>query len=143
MTTSDKGREFIESFEGLRLTAYLDSVGVPTIGYGHTNEVHLGMTCTPEQADAWLAEDLRVAELAVECSVRVPLNQNQFDALVSFTFNVGSGNFEHSTLLRLLNCGQYISAAAQFPVWDRAGGQVLPGLLKRRLAERDLFLEAE
>ena len=133
---------FIEQFEGLRLASYQDSIGVWTIGYGHTEGVSAGMTCTSEQADAWMAEDLRVAELAVDISVRVPLNQNQYDALVSFTFNVGSGNFENSTLLKKLNLSDYIGASAQFPIWDRAGGQALPGLLKRRLAERDLFLEA-
>ena len=133
---------FIEQFEGLRLASYQDSIGVWTIGYGHTEGVSAGMTCTSEQADAWMAEDLRVAELAVDISVRVTLNQNQYDALVSFTFNVGSGNFENSTLLKKLNLSDYIGASAQFPIWDRAGGQALPGLLKRRLAERDLFLEA-
>jgi len=142
MTTSAAGRMFIEQFEGLRLASYQDSIGVWTIGYGHTEGVSAVMTCTPEQADAWMAEDLRVAELAVDISVRVTLNQNQYDALVSFTFNVGSGNFENSTLLKKLNLSDYIGASAQFPIWDRAGGQALPGLLKRRLAERDLFLEA-
>ena len=140
MTTSSNGRALIESFEGLRLEAYLPTPNdVPTIGYGHTDGVQMGDTCTPEQADAYLAEDLTASELAIECTVSVDLNQNQFDALVSFVFNVGAHNFETSTLLKLLNSGDYDGAAQQFTRWDKQAGEVLPGLLKRRTAEQALF----
>jgi lysozyme len=141
MTTSPNGRKLIESFEGLRTSAYLPTPhDVPTIGYGHTDGVKMGDTCTQEQADAFLEEDLRAAELAIECMVAVPLNQNQFDALVSFVFNVGAHAFETSTLLRLLNEGDYAGAANQFLVWRKQNGVTLPGLVARRTKERALFL---
>jgi lysozyme len=139
MEYSPDGLKLTESFEGCRLQAYLDSVGVPTIGYGHTHGVTMGMTCTQEQADAWLQEDVQEAVQAVNNLVTVPLTQQQFDALVDFTFNLGTGALQHSTLLRLLNSGNYQGAAGEFEKWDKAGGKVLPGLLKRRQAERDMF----
>lgn len=139
MNTSLNGREMIESFEGLRLTAYSDVVGIPTIGYGHTKNVKLGDQCTSQQADILLREDLRASELAIECSVKPDLNQNQFDALVSLVFNIGGSAFEHSTLLRLLNELDFIGASSQFLVWDRAGGNVISGLTQRRLKEKALF----
>ena len=143
METSAAGRALIESFEGLRLDAYLPTPNdVPTIGYGHTDGVKLGDVCTQADADEFLSEDLRAFELAVEMCVSVELTQNQYDALVSFVFNVGAGNFKSSTLLRLLNAGNVQGAADQFLVWDRQAGIVLPGLLKRRTAERALFLTA-
>ncbi len=99
----------------------------------------MGMTCTQEQAEQWLQEDVQSAVDAVNRLVTVQLTQNQFDALVDFTFNLGSGNLQSSTLLRLLNAGNYAGAAGEFEKWDKAGGQALPGLLRRRQAERDLF----
>ena len=141
MTYSQDGLNLTKSFESCRLTAYLDSVGVPTIGWGHTSGVHMGMTCTQAQADQWLQEDVQSSVKAVNAMVKVPLTQQQFDALVDFTFNLGAGNLEHSTLLRLLNAGDYTGAANEFDKWDRAGGQVLPGLLRRRQAEKDMFLK--
>lgn len=139
MEYSPDGLKLTESFEGCRLQAYLDSVGVPTIGYGHTHGVTMGMTCTQEQADAWLQEDVQGAVQVVNNLVTVPLTQQQFDALVDFTFNLGTGALQHSTLLRLLNSGDYQGAAGEFEKWDKAGGKVLPGLLRRRQAERDMF----
>lgn len=139
MDYSPDGLKLTESFEGCRLQAYLDSVGVPTIGYGHTHGVTMGMTCTQEQADAWLQEDVQGAVQAVNNLVIVPLTQQQFDALVDFTFNLGAGALQQSTLLRLLNSGNYQGAAGEFEKWDKAGGKVLPGLLRRRQAERDIF----
>ena len=134
------GKKLIEEFEGLRLTAYKDSRDIPTIGYGHTKNVHLGLTITKQQAEEFLSQDLRVAEAGVQDHVKVSLNDNQFAALVSFVFNLGAGNLASSTLLRELNAGNYQAAADQFPRWDHAGKSVLPGLKRRREAERKLFL---
>ena len=139
MNYSSTGRALTEQSEGLRLTAYQDSVGVWTIGYGHTNGVHAGMTCTQEQADQWLQEDVQGAVYVVNSVVTAPLNQNQFDALVDFVFNLGSGNFQSSTLLKLLNQGDYQGASNEFPKWNHAGGVVVNGLTTRRLAEQKLF----
>jgi lysozyme len=139
MVYSPNGRAMTEQFEGLRLTSYQDSVGVWTIGYGHTSGVAAGMTCTQEQADAWLAQDVEGAAYVVNSVVTAPLNQNQFDALVDFVFNLGSGNFQSSTLLKYLNQGDYQDASGQFPLWNHAGGVVVAGLTARRLAEQKLF----
>ena len=135
------GQLLTEQFEGLRTTAYQDSAGVWTIGYGHTAGVTPGMTCTQGQAEAWLLEDIQWACSVVNSEVKVPLTQNEFNALVDFVFNVGSGNFAGSTLLRLLNQGLYAQAAEQFQLWDLAGGQVVAGLLRRRIAEENEFNE--
>ena len=143
MKTSTKGIALIKSAEGLRLKAYPDpgTGGLPwTIGYGSTSGVTRNMVITEVQAEQMLAADLVRFERIVERLVRVPLNQGQFDALVSFTYNVGEGNFTKSTLLRKLNAGDSTSAAEQFSRWINAGGKVLPGLVKRRAAERALFL---
>ena len=142
MKTSDTGIALICAFEGLELAAYPDpgSGGEPwTIGYGHTRGVKPGDTCTQEQATEWLREDLRFAEAAVDHLVKVALDQHQFDALVSFTFNVGQGAFGQSTMLRLLNAGDVAGAAKQFGRWNMAGSRVLPGLTRRRAAEAKLF----
>jgi lysozyme len=101
------------------------------------------MKITQAQADAWLREDLAKAAACVNANVKVPLTQNQFDALTDFCFNVGVGNFIASTLLRLLNAGNYAGAATQFDRWNLAAGRVLPGLVKRRLAERQLFMKPD
>lgn len=140
LTYSQNGLKLTESFEGLRLEAYQDQVGVWTIGYGHTSGVTPGMVCTQDQAQAWLLEDVQGASFAVNRMVTVQLNQNQFDALVDFTFNLGSGNLASSTLLRLLNAGDFTGAANEFPKWNHAGGVVVDGLTKRRKAEQELFL---
>jgi lysozyme len=140
--------DLIKIFEGVRLDVYLDAVRKPTVGIGHLIQPHDGLkvgdTITQEQADTFLAHDLAHACDGVERVVTVPLNDNQFGALVSFTFNLGIGNLESSTLLRKLNVGDYDGAANEMLRWNRAGGHVLTGLTRRRQAERDLFLtEAE
>lgn len=144
-TTSAIGIDLICSFEGLRLNAYNDGVGVWTIGYGTTVingvKVKKGDTCTLEQAKSYMASDLKKFEAAVN-KVTVPLNQNQFDALVSLSYNIGTGAFANSTLLKKLNAGDYDGAAAQFDVWNKAGGKVMKGLVNRRAAERKLFEKA-
>lgn len=135
------GLEIIKSAEGLRLAAYRDSAGVPTIGYGHTRGVKMGRTCSREQAEAWLHEDVAAAEEAVARLARRPLSSNQFSALVSFVYNVGAGAFGESTLLRLLNAGAANTEVAdQLERWVHAGGKPLRGLVTRRAAERALFL---
>lgn len=145
MKTSNSGIDLICSFEGLRLKAYDDGVGVWTIGYGTTVingvTVKKGDTCTADQAKSYMAQDLKKFESAVNTAVKVPLNQNQFDALVSLTYNIGIGAFKDSTLLKKLNAKDYKGAAEQFPRWNRGGGRVLNGLIKRRKIEMELFLK--
>lgn len=144
MNISQKGLDLTKSFEGCVLTAYKDSGGVWTIGYGHTGpDVHSGLVWTQPQADDALLVDMQKAVEAVNAFVtNTEMNQNQFDALCDFTFNLGTGAFARSTLLRLFNQGKLVAAAAQFPQWDHIAGKESAGLLRRRLAERDLFLEA-
>lgn len=142
MRTSQRGLSLIKSFEGLRLQAYQDSVGVWTIGYGATRGVKAGMSITKEQAERMLLNDVQWFEPEVQRLVAVPLNKDQWDALICFTYNLGAANLESSTLLRLLNAGDYAGAAEQFPRWNKAGGKILPGLVRRRAAERELFLGA-
>lgn len=137
--TNAAGVALIKDYEGLHLTPYLCAAKVWTIGYGHTRTVRLGMKITPDQADQLLDDDLRLTERAVLRLVQVPLNDNQLAALVSFAFNVGTENFERSTLLRLLNRGWYEQVPAQLMRWDRAGGEVLGGLSRRRAAEARLW----
>lgn len=140
MNTSQNGINLIKSFEGCRLEAYKDIVGVLTIGYGTTGpDVKPGMQITQEQAEIFLRRDLVKFEEAILKAVKVPLNQNQFDALVCFCYNVGSAAFRNSTLLKLLNAGHFVEAAKQFLVWNKAGGKVVLGLARRREAESNLF----
>lgn len=138
---SRDGLDLIKRWEGCRTNAYRCPAGVWTIGYGHTKTVTPGMMISHTQADNLLLEDLKEFESAVRRLVTVPLNQNQFDALVSFTFNVGVGALQGSTLLKLLNAGNYTAAAQQFNKWVRAGKQVLPGLVARREDEYQLFIK--
>ncbi len=139
-TYSGKGLALTEGCEGCRLTAYQDQVGVWTIGYGHTgSDVKPGLTITQEQAQDLLAHDVLGAAACVNRMVTVPLNQNEFDALVDFVFNLGAGAFGKSTLLTDLNAGKLEAAAAQFDLWDRAGGAEVAGLLRRRQQETALF----
>lgn len=114
-----------------------------TIGYGHTRGVMPTDTCTADQADAWLQNDVAGAVIAVCHLVDVPLAQAQFDALVSLVFNIGAGNFQTSTLLRKLNARDYAGAAEEFPKWNHQAGHVLDGLTTRRDAEQARFLSAE
>ncbi|WP_374424977.1 lysozyme [Chromobacterium sp.] len=141
MKTSDAGVTLVKSSEGLKLVAYKCPAGIWTNGYGHTGpDVTPGQVITQAQADALLARDLSRFETGVTRLVKVPLNQNQFDALVCFSFNLGLGALQGSTLLRLLNAGDYAGAAAQFLRWNKAGGKELPGLTRRRAAEQAMFL---
>jgi len=140
LSYSKNGLSLTQSFEGVRLTAHQDQVGVWTIGYGHTGpDVHGGLAITQEQANDLLMGDVSHAAAAVNRLVTVPLTQDQFDALVDFVFNVGIGNFGSSTLLRELNASNFTEAAAQFERWSHAGGIVVAGLLRRRQAEAKLF----
>ena len=138
--TNVNGLLLIKSFEGLRLQAYRDPVGIWTIGYGTTRGVQPSMSISEAEAEKFLQQDLARFEQAINDAVEVPINDNQFSALASFTYNVGPGAFRSSTLLKLLNQGDIQGAADQFPRWNRAGGKVLAGLTRRRSAERSLFL---
>lgn len=145
MQTSEKGIALIKEFEGCKLTAYQDSVGVWTIGYGWTQPVdgkpiRAGMTIKQETAERLLKTGLVSYESDVSRLVKVILTQGQFDALVSFTYNLGARSLSTSTLLRKLNSGDYAGAADEFLRWNKAGGKVLNGLTRRREAERALFL---
>lgn len=138
---SEKGLKLIRDFEGCKLRAYRCPAGVWTIGYGSTGaHVYEGLTITQEQAERLLLEDLERFEDAVNDLVKVPLTQSAYDALVSFAFNCGIGALETSTLLKMFNDGEYKAAADQLLRWDKAGGKALPGLTRRRQAERDLWL---
>ena len=139
MNISDAGLELIREHEGCRLEAYQDSVGVWTIGYGHTSGVKQGDTCTAEEAEGWLSHDVGTAEYCIKQNVAVELTQGEYDALCSFTFNLGCSALRNSTLLRKLNAGDYDGAAAEFHKWNHAGGKVLAGLTARRQAEAEMF----
>lgn len=143
MITSEAGKDLIKKFESLSLVGYLCPAGVATIGWGTTRmngrKPKVGEKITLEQAKKLFDKDILVYEDAVRDNVKVPLTQAQFDALVSFTYNVGVTNFMTSTLLRLINQGKLKEAQPQFLRWNKAGGKVLKGLTRRRLAEAVLF----
>lgn len=136
---SHQGLNLIKEFEGFRNNAYQDSAGVWTIGYGHTLTARPGMRISRSEGERLLRQDLVRFEKGVRDRVHVPLTQNQFDALVSFAFNVGVGAFSKSTLLRLLNQGDYNGAKNEFRRWVHAGGRRLQGLVRRRDREAQLF----
>ena len=146
MKISEKGLSMIERFEGCLLKASNKLDGVWTIGYGQTGSyygkrVHRGMTTTKAEAHAWLRDhSIKTYEDAVTQAVKVPLNQHQFDALVSFAYNVGVGALKQSTALRKLNAGDYAGAADALTMWTKCNGKVLAGLVRRRKEERALFL---
>lgn len=139
-------KDFVAKFEGFSSSAYQCSAGVWTIGYGSTFNPYTKVKVKPldkitkAEALAWLQQELNVLTEAVKSIVKVSLTVGQLNALVSFAYNVGIGNLRKSTLLRLLNDGNYKGAANQFLLWNKAGGKVLRGLTIRRQAERDLFL---
>lgn len=139
MKTSPVGVALIKEFEGFRPTAYKCPAGVWTLGYGQTEGVNEGSTCTYEEAEKTLLASIAWREASVNKHVKVPLKQNQFDALVSFVYNVGAGAFSNSTLLFKLNNGDFAGAAAEFDKWAKAKHKVLPGLVARRTAERKMF----
>lgn len=141
--TKVKDTSLIRRFEGLELHAYRDPVGVLTIGYGHTTNVRPGQVITESEAEELLRYDLSWVEDAINKSVTVDLNQNQFDALASWVYNLGETNLRNSTMLKKLNAGDYEGAADEMLRWNKAGGKVLRGLVRRRKAERDLFLRED
>lgn len=143
MKPSERGLALIRQFEGLRLSAYKCPAGVPTIGWGTTKGVKMGQTITKDEADRLLIEDAQRFADHVKALVKIPLNQNQVDALISFVYNIGPHAFAKSTMLKLINQGLLEDAANQFVRWNKAGGEVLAGLTRRRMAERDLFLRAD
>jgi len=144
-TLSSYGLQLLKQFEGCKLEAYLDSGGVPTIGVGHIRGVKIGDVITEAKADEMLHGDLVRYESCVNSYVIVPINQNQYDALICFAFNLGCGALKSSTLLRQLNTLKYNKAADQFLRWDkvRIKGKLekLSGLTNRRAAERRLFVK--
>lgn len=145
MKTSREGIALIKRFEGLRLNAYKDSVGVWTIGYGHTSmagepKVTPGLKISAQQAEDILVNDLVKYEAAVSRALKRSPSQQQFDAMVSLCFNVGPGAFARSRVVRYFNSGDFAAAADAFLSFRKAGGRVLPGLEARRKAERDFFL---
>jgi|TARA_R110000751_G_scaffold100692_2_gene194660 lysozyme len=142
------GLEIIKSFEGWSAHMYLDPIGIPTIGYGSTwdaNGNRLTIKHPPiskEEGETMLRKEVRHVENAIKRLIKVPLTLNEFSALCSFTYNVGSGNLQSSTLRNLLNQNDYDAASNEFPKWRRAGGKILKGLVRRRIAERNLFEDA-
>lgn len=143
MRMSENGKRILKNFEGLKLCAYRCTSGIWTIGYGHTGiTVKSGDIITEAAANEFFEQDIKFFENAVNTLVTVKLNQNQFDALVSFCFNVGIGKegFAGSTMRRLLNRGEYTKAANQFLRWVYSGGKISEGLRRRRIKERELFL---
>ena len=142
MVTSWDGVKLISLFEGFRCRKYLDVADKPTIGYGHLIKEgeNLPDPISNVEALSLLQEDLRTAESGVLEHIHVPLQQYEFDALVSFTYNLGAGNLAESTLAKKLNARDYDGAAAEFPKWDRAGGKEVEGIKRRRLKEQEVFL---
>lgn len=139
MVTSDTGIKFIKKHEGLCLEAYLCPAGVWTIGYGHTSTAKEGMVITEAEAETLLRKDLKMFENSVN-SYGLAVNQNQFDALVSLCYNIGPGNFKKSTVLRLVK--EHPSSPdipAAFALWNKGGGKILPGLVRRRKEETALY----
>ena len=139
MQLSHAGTTLLKYFEGCETVAYQDSVGVWTIGYGHTKGVYEGMTITLPAADRMLMEELKEYEGYVDNMVTVELTQEQFDALTVCVYNLGPTNFKNSTLLKKLNSGNYSAVPTEIKRWNKAGGKVLNGLVKRREAEARLF----
>ena len=139
MKTGTKGIDLIKHFEGCELEAYKCAAGVWTIGYGHIKGVTSNSVITQEQAEQMLVEELNEYEGYINNMVTTPLSQNQFDALVSWVYNLGGGNLKASTLLKVVNSGEFDGVPAQIMRWNKAGGKVLEGLTRRRQAEADLF----
>ena len=143
MNISKEGIALIKRFEGCELEAYLDSVDIPTIAYGRIKNVQMGDTCTKEQAEERLEEEMPEYEGYINNMVKIDLEQCQFDALCSWVYNLGPTNLSESTLLKVLNEKKYDEVPAQIRRWNKAGGQVLEGLIKRREAESLLFEDKE
>jgi len=139
MNISEEGLALLKKFEGCELKAYQDSVGVWTIGYGHTKEVKEGDQINKDEAEHLLAEEMPEYEGYINDMVEVPLNQNQFDSLVCWVYNLGPTNLRNSTLLTVLNQERYDDVPREIKRWNKAGGEVLKGLIRRRKAEALLF----
>ena len=140
MKISEEGLALIKKFEGCELEAYQCAAGIWTIAYGRIKEVKEGHTCTQKQAEAWLDEELHEYQSYIDDMVEVDLEQCQFDALVSWVYNLGPSNLKSSTLLKVLNNSEYDEVPEQIKRWNKAGGKVLEGLVRRREAEALLFL---
>lgn len=141
MVYSKNGLHLTEGFESFRYVAYQDQGGVWTIAYGHTRGVRPGDCCTKPQGICWLLDDVKIAEIGVNHLVRPQLTQNEFDALVDFTFNLGVEKFAKSTMLVKINWSHFKDAALEFDKWDHIGAKEVAGLFRRREAERHLFIE--
>lgn len=145
LKTGEAGKSLIKEFEGFRAVAYLCPAGVWTVGYGTTKINGTSVTSktkvTTDEAEKFLEQDLQLFEDGVNHNVTVQLTQNQFDALVCFVYNLGVGSLKSSTLLKRINAGKFTEAADEFLKWDKAKGKKLPGLTRRRKAERELFLK--
>ena len=139
MQTSDKGKEFIKHFEGCKLEAYQCSGDVWTIGCGHTRGVEEGDKISKKQADALLSADIEMVETHVQRLITVDLDQSQWDAIVSWCFNLGCGNLRASTMLQVINSGELNKVSEQIIRWDKVGKKAVAGLTRRRKAEADLF----
>ena len=139
MNISAEGKALIKKFEGCKLEAYRCAAGVWTIGYGTIKNVERGQTITQQEADEMFNHEMKEYETYVNTAVTVPLSQNQFDALVSWVFNLGNGNLQASTMLKVINSGDHAGVPAQIKRWNKAGGKVLDGLIRRREAEALLY----
>ena len=143
MNISKEGLSLIKKFEGCEIEADLCPAGVWTIGFGHTKDVKEGDKINKEEADYLLQEEMIEYESYINDFVEVPLNQNQFDALCSWVYNLGPTNLKNSTMLRVLNEEKYADVPQEIKRWNKAGGEVLDGLIKRREAEAKMFLGEE
>lgn len=139
MQISEEGKNLIKKFEGCELEAYKCAAGVWTIGYGHIKTAVEGMEISQSTADELFDEEIVEYENYVNTAVTVPLSQNQFDAIVSWVFNLGNGNLQASTMLKVINSGDHAGVPAQIKRWNKAGGKVLEGLIRRREAEALLY----
>ena len=139
MKISENGLELIKKFEGCETTAYQDSVGVWTIGFGYTKGVEEGQTCSIEDAESMLADEMDEYEGYINNMVKVELQQHEFDALVAWVYNLGPTNLGESTMLKVLNGGQFDRVPDEMNRWTRAGGEILEGLVRRRQAESLMF----
>jgi len=143
MKISQEGLSLIKKFEGCELNSYKCAAGVATIGYGSTHGIQMGMSISKARAEELLLEDISKFEDIVDKAVTVALDQHQFDALVSWTFNLGGGNLNSSTMLKVINAGDYEDVPEQIKRWNKANGKVLEGLIRRREAEALLFAGKE
>ena len=143
MKISEDGLELIKKFEGCETTAYQDSVGVWTIGFGHTKGVEEGQTCSIEDAESMLADEMDEYEGYINNMVKVDLQQHEFDALVAWVYNLGPTNLGESTMLKVLNGGQFDRVPDEMNRWTRAGGEILEGLVRRRQAEALMFQDLD